>query len=267
MAGRSSFTSTILMPNISLLSALLALAAAFAAGLVGGFAQLKRIILAGDVMSHIALPGLGLAFLYGVNPLIGGAATLFIGVVLIWHLEKKTGLTTDTTIGVIFAASVALGALLTPEGDLIDALFGGFKNPSPAEFAIGLLVTFAVIAFIVAFRHRLILAFFSPELAAATRVNVSRVNFFFLLAFGATIMLGLQFLGALLVGSLIIIPAAIARQMTHRLELFMAISAGSAVAATAAGLLISSHSTLPLGPTIVAAASALFGLSLLKKIR
>lgn len=255
------------MEQISFLSITLALTAAFAAGFVGGFAQLKRIVLAGDVMSHIALPGLGLAFLYGINPLVGGAATLLLGVVLIWHIEEKTGLATDTTIGVMFAASVAIGALLTPEADLIDALFGGLKNPTSLEFTVGMILSALVVLGILVLKDRLILTFFSPELAEATGISVSRTNLFFLIIFAAALMVGLSFLGALLAGSLIIIPAAIARQMTHRLELFMAISAGSAVLATAVGLFLSSHYALPLGPTIVATASALFGLSLFKKIR
>lgn len=54
----------------------LALLFAIAAGLVGSFALMKRMLLASDVISHVALPGLGLAFLFGFNPLIGGAASL-----------------------------------------------------------------------------------------------------------------------------------------------------------------------------------------------
>ena len=250
---------------LDIFSIILALVAALCAGLVGGFAQLKRIVLAGDVMSHIALPGLGLALLYHVNPLLGGATTMLIGVVLIWHLEKKTGLTTETTIGVIFAAAVAIGALVTPEGDLIDALFGATRAPVPFEFGVGMGVALAIVLLIVKLRSKLIITFFSQELAAATGITTDRVNLLFLLAFGATIMLGLQFLGALLMGSLIIIPAAIARQMTHRLNWFMAFSAVTSMLATALGLMIAPRYGFPLGPTIVTIAAILFGISLLKK--
>ena len=250
---------------LDIFSIILALSAALCAGLVGGFAQLKRIVLAGDVMSHIALPGLGLALLYHLNPLLGGATTMLVGVVLIWHLEKQTGLTTETTIGVIFAAAVALGALVTPEGDLIDALFGSTRVPTILEFGIGMFVALIIVLFILAYRSKLIITFFSPELASATGIKIERVNLFFLLAFGATIMLGLQFLGALLMGALIIIPAAIARQMTHRLNWFMAISAGASMLATALGLFIAPRYGFPLGPTIVTVAAAMFVISLLKK--
>src|SRR5579863_8406516 len=107
---------------------LLAIFFALAAGLVGCFALMKRMVLASDVISHLALPGLGVAFLLKVNPLIGGAATLFLGTLLVWRLQKRTGLATDAAIGVIFAAALAIGALVTPREDLVEALFGNFQQ-------------------------------------------------------------------------------------------------------------------------------------------
>jgi ABC-type Mn2+/Zn2+ transport system permease subunit len=58
---------------------LLTILFAAAAGLVGSFALMKRMLLAGDVISHLALPGLGLAFMLHFHPLIGGACSLFLG--------------------------------------------------------------------------------------------------------------------------------------------------------------------------------------------
>src|SRR5581483_2318545 len=117
---------------------ILAIVSAAAAGLVGAFALMKRTILAGDVMSHIAIPGLGLAVLWQINPIAGGGLTLFAGILLIWHLQKKTELSAEAAIGVIFASSVALGALLIHSDEsLIDALFGGFGALTTPEFVLG----------------------------------------------------------------------------------------------------------------------------------
>src|SRR5438270_13262589 len=91
---------------------ILATTSAAAAGLVGAFALMKRTVLAGDVMSHIAIPGLGLAVIWRLNPLVGGGLTLLFGILIIWSLQKKTDLSAEATIGVMFATSVALGALL-----------------------------------------------------------------------------------------------------------------------------------------------------------
>jgi zinc transport system permease protein len=120
-------------------SIILAFLFAVAAGLVGSFALMKRMILAADVISHVALPGLGLAFLWHFNPLLGGGATLFIGTLLIWELQKNDSFSTEVSIGVVFAGSVAIGAALTPKEDLVDAFFGKFEPISGLTFAIGVL--------------------------------------------------------------------------------------------------------------------------------
>jgi ABC-type Mn2+/Zn2+ transport system permease subunit len=243
----------------------LALFAAAAAGLVGAFALMRRTVLAGDVMSHIALPGLGLALLYKINPIFGGAATLLIGILAIWKLEERTALTSEAAIGVIFAASVALGAILTPAQDLEDALFGGFGSLRAYEFVAGLAVSVLILLALWLLRHRLIIALFSQELAAATGIDVSRLNLVFLLVFGLAIILGLRFLGALLVGSLIIIPASTARQLTHTLGAFLIASTLISLLSTGLGFVVSDLYGFGLGPTIAIVASVLFGLSLLKK--
>ena len=156
---------------------------ALAAGLVGSFALMKRMSLAGDVVSHIALPGLGVAMLLKVNPLVGAAIALLLGTVLIWQLQNRATMTTDVAIGVIFTAALAIGTVLTPSEDLIEALFGGFEGLTLIWFVIGLLAVTAIVLFVLAFRYQLILSLFSPELAAATGVNVSRLNLYFLLVF------------------------------------------------------------------------------------
>lgn len=248
---------------------------ALAAGLVGSFALMKRMSLAGDVVSHIALPGLGLALLFKINPLIGAGVALLLGTILIWHLQKRATMTTDVAIGVIFTAALAIGTLLTPSEDLIEALFGGFQTLTLVWFVIGLGAVAVVVAFILMFRHKLIMSLFSPELAAATGVNVSRLNLYFLMVFSLTVLLGLRFLGALLVGALIIVPAAIGRQLTHTLNAFLFTSSLASMLSVALGFTLSHFYpyltighvklNLSLGPAIIGVATILFLLSLLRK--
>jgi ABC-type Mn2+/Zn2+ transport system permease subunit len=249
-----------------LISLILAGISAAAAGLVGAFALMKRTILAGDVMSHIAIPGLGLAIIWGINPIIGGGLTLFAGILLIWQLQKKTELSTEATIGVIFAGSVALGALLIhSKEDLVDALFGGFGNLSMTEFGLGVAISIGIVVALWLLRNRLIISLFSPDLAKSAGINVNTANLYFLLLFGLAILSSLRFLGALLVGSLIIIPASAARQLTHSLGAFLVTSTLLSVASMLIGFWIANSYNLELGPTVVVTATAIFVLSLLKK--
>lgn len=245
---------------------ILAVLAAAAAGLVGAFALMKRTILAGDVMSHIAIPGLGLAIVWNLNPFVGGGLTLFAGILIIWQLQKKTELSAEAAIGVIFASSVAIGALLiNSTEELVDALFGGFANVSPVGFELGVAASLIIIASLWFLRNKLIITLFSPELATSAGINVSRMNLYFLLLFGLAILANLRFLGALLVGSLIIIPASAARQLTHSLAPFLTMSAVISIASMLIGFFLSNQYGTSLGPTVVTVSAAFFVLSLLKK--
>jgi ABC-type Mn2+/Zn2+ transport system permease subunit len=245
----------------------LALLFAVAAGLVGSFALMKRMLLASDVISHVALPGLGLAFLFGFNPLIGGGATLLLGTLLIWQLQKKTGLATDAMIGVVFAASVAIGAVLTPKEDLVEALFGRFQDLSLVAFLIGVAAVLVVILVIFRFKDELILGLFAPELATATGVKLERLNLYFLLVFSLSVLVGLRFLGALLAGALIILPATTGRRLTDDLSRFLLVSCLASVVAVGSGFAVTRYllPQLSPGPVIVIISAILFALSLLKR--
>lgn len=244
---------------------LLALCFALAAGLIGCFALMKRMLLASDVISHLALPGLGLAYLFKANPLYGGAATLFLGTLLVWQLQKNTGLATDASIGVVFAASLAIGAAVTPKGDLIDALFGGLVSVNWIGFALGAAASAAVVVAVFLMKDRLTLATFSPELAASTGIRVDKLDLLYLLVFSLTVLIGLRFMGALLASSLIILPAAAARQFADRLSLFFATSAAISVGSILAGFFFNTYvahlSTV--APVTVMFAALVFAASLL----
>ena len=243
---------------------MVALLFAGAAGVVGSFGLMKRMLLAGDVISHVALPGLGLAFLLHFNPLLGGGATLFLGTLLIWHLQKKTGFATENVIGVVFAASLGIGAAITPNEDLIEALFGKNQALSLVTFLVGAMAALFILIGVWKLKDQLILSIFSPELATASGINIGRVSLYFLLLFSLTILVGLRFMGSLLAGSLIILPAAIARRITNRMSHFLIISSAASVLSVASGFLMSQFAfpKFGLGPSTVMVAALLFTMSL-----
>ncbi len=235
---------------------------ATAAGLVGCFALMKKMTLASDAMSHIALPGLGIAIAFGVSPLLGGAVAVTVGALIIWELERQTKISTETMIGVVFSFALAAGSLLSTDEELIDALFGGGSILSPAQTGIGILAALLVIAFLLAARHRLVVSLVSPDIARTIGIHVPRLNLAFLLAFAVTIILGLHYLGVLLMGSLIIIPAATARRLARTFPQMLAASTIVAVFSTLAGVYLSAATGYESGPLIVVAATIFFLVSL-----
>lgn len=249
-------------------SVVLAILFAVAAGLVGSFGLMKRMLLAGDVISHLALPGFGLAILLKINPLIGAAATLFLGTFLIWKLQCKTGLATENMIAVVFAAALGIGAAITPSDELVEALFGRNHATSLLGFILGALAVAFIITAIWRLRDRLVLTVFSPEVAAAAGIDVQRVDLCFLLLFSLTILVGLRYMGALLAGSLIILPAAIGRRVTDKMSHFLIASSAASALSVGAGLLLDAgFPKFGPGPSIVMVAALLFIVSLSRNVK
>jgi ABC-type Mn2+/Zn2+ transport system permease subunit len=250
-------------PPGSALALALALVMAVAAGLVGCFAVMRRMTLASDAISHVALPGIGIALALHFHPILGGLAALLLGTVLVWAVEHKTGIPTETVIGVVFSAALAVGSLLTSGEELIEALFGAPREVSPVETLLGLIGAALVIGFILRARNRLVIALVSPDLARTLGIDTARMDLLFLLAFSLTVALGLRYLGVLLMGSLIIIPAATAKHLARGLTAMLLIAVSAAVLATLIGLLGAPLVHLEPGPLIIAVAAGLFFGSLL----
>jgi ABC-type Mn2+/Zn2+ transport system permease subunit len=241
----------------------LPLAAAVAAGLVGSFAVMRRMTLAADAMSHIALPGIGIALLVHANPLLGGLAALALGAVLIWVLQSRTRIPTEAIVGVVFSTALAVGSMLTSGEELLEALFGAQQAPSPVETLLGLGAAVAIVGYVLYARHRLLLALVSTDLARTAGVDVVRLDLVYLLAFALTVALGLRYLGVLLMGSLIIIPAATARHVARRVDVMLWVAVTLAVTATLVGAVAGSLLHLRAGPLTVTVAALFFAVGVL----
>ena len=182
----------------------LSVSMAVAAGLVGCFTAMRRMALAADPMSHVALPGIGLALILGSSA-VGALIMLLLAAVLIWAIGRRTHMATEAVIGVTFSVALAVGSVMTSGEELIDALLGGPGTLSGWEAALGIVAPLAVIGFVLRARSALVISLVSPEIALTSGVDVARMDLCFLLAFALTIGLGLRYLGVLLMGSLITI--------------------------------------------------------------
>lgn len=246
-------------------SLVLSVAMAVAAGLVGCFVVMRRMALAGDALSHVALPGIGIALALHVHPVFGAAAMLFLGALLVWALEERTRLATETTVGVVFSVALAVGSLMASGDDLIDALFGGAGTLSHTEAAFGVVAALVVIGFVLTQRNRLVIMLVSPDVARTSGIDIRRLNLLFLQSFALTIALGLRYLGVLLMGALIIIPAATAKRVARDLNGMLRTAVVVAVAATVAGSFLARWCRQETGPLIVSVAAACFVASLLRR--
>ena len=163
------------------LSLIVGLFTGAAAGYLGSFMVLKRMALVGDALTHVALPGIGIAFILKVNPFIGAFAFLFVAAIIIWRLEERTKLAVETLVGIMFTASLAIGILITPNTELFEALFGDISKTKPLDAILAIVL--AVVSFIIIRKisKSLVLGTISSEFAKASGIPISTINLTFLL--------------------------------------------------------------------------------------
>jgi ABC-type Mn2+/Zn2+ transport system permease subunit len=221
--------------------------------------------LAADPLSHVALPGIGIALALHIHPVFGAVVMLAFGALLVWALQDRSRATTESAIGVLFSAALAIGSIMTTGEDLIEALFGGAGALSWPEKVFGLSIASAIVLFILISKSSLVIMMVSPDVARTAGINVRRLDLLYLEAFALTIGLGLRYLGVLLMGALIIIPAVTAKRLSHGLNSMLGFSVALSVLSTALGSAIAAHRHREAGPIIVLVATGLFVLSLLAR--
>lgn len=251
--------------NINLLQIITGGFVGVAAGYLGSFMILRRMALVGDALSHVALPGIALAFLFNLNPFFGAFATLFIGVIGIWLIENKTRLSTESLVGLFFTVSLAIGILITPREDLLEALFGDISKIGLADTILAVTISLAVISIMSSLSKKFILSTISDDLAKSTGVNVAKVNFIFLLLVAAIVALGIKAVGTLLMGALVIIPAITAKNIASSFDSYTAASSVFGLISLLAGIGLANYYNVAPGPMVVLTSAALFGISLLLK--
>lgn len=235
------------------------------AGYVGSFMVLRRMSLVGDALSHVALPGIALSLLLNINPFFGAFTALLLAIIGIWFLEKRTELPSETLVGIFFTLSLAIGLLLTPEPELLEALFGDITKITIFDLIItGVLITL-IIFVIRKISDGLMLGIISKELALALKIPVHKINFIFLLLVVFVVALGLKVAGTLLMGSLVIIPAAAAKNIALNLSHYSRWSLFFGAISAIVDILLAQYFNIEPGPTIVLTAGAVFSVTLLLK--
>jgi ABC-type Mn2+/Zn2+ transport system permease subunit len=234
-------------------------------GYLGSLMVLKKMALVGDALSHVALPGLALGLLFGFDPFLGAFAFLFASALLIWYVGRITKLSFETVVGAIFTLALALGIIIIPQAELLEALFGDITRVTMLDTVIAIAISLISIFLTKTIYKKLVIGMISEDLAISKGVNVARTNLLYLLLVSLVVAVGIKIVGTLLVGFLVIVPAAAAKNLSSDLLKYSILSAAFGAASLCAGILMSSLLSLPPGPMVVFAGIAVFAVSILMR--
>jgi len=221
----------------------------------------------GDAVSHVALPGLALGILLNFNPFFGAFAFLFTSAVAIWHLQRVTKLSFETLVGATFTLALAIGIIIIPEPELLEALFGDITNVTWIDTTVAIVISIVAVFLTRAIYKKLVLSMISEDLAISKGVKVAEINLMYLCLVSLVVAIGIKIVGTLLVGFLVIVPAAAARNLSSDLFRYSIFSSTFGAISASSGILLSSYLNLPPGPMVVFSGIAVFLATVLAKWR
>jgi ABC-type Mn2+/Zn2+ transport system permease subunit len=207
-------------------------------------------------ISHSAFGGVALGFLLGVDPLWTGIGFAVLVALAIEWAQSRGHLEEDAAIGILFAASMAAGVVFlhlsrTYNVDVFGFLFGNILAIGERQVIQILAVALAVLAVLAAFFKELVFLSFDEEMAWVSGVPVKALRYVFLIVMALVIIISIYLVGIILVSALLVIPGAVARNLTRHIKGMVAVSMGAAASAAVGGLLVSSVLDWPSGATIV----------------
>ena len=230
------------------------------AGYLGSIMVSRHMALVGDALSHVALPGLALGILFNFNPFAGAFAILALTAIATWYLQRSSSLSLEAIIGVLFVLALAIGILITPEVDLLEALFGDVSKITVIDTIVVAPVSVIAILVTRAIYNKLALSMISRELAISSGINVERIDLIYLLLVSAVVAIGIKEVGTLLVGAVVIVPAAAARNISSTLHRYSLTSSLFGLISALSGVIMSSYLNLPAGPLVVIVGAVIFAL-------
>jgi len=243
---------------------------ALIAGPLGCFIVWRRMAYFGDTLAHSALLGIALGFLINLNLMVSTLIVCVIIALLLVILKSQKGLANDTLLGILAHSTLSLGlvalAFLQNEGlriDLYGYLFGDLLAVTRSDlywiYGGGSLILLGLIRV----WQSLLSITLHEELAQVEAVPVVWIHLLFMLMVALVIAIAMKIVGILLITSLLIIPAATARNFARTPEQMAFLASFIGSLAVIVGLYMSWHWDIPTGPSVVLAASCLFILSLI----
>ena len=265
MASISQFLSALGQYNFLQAALITSILVGVMSGVIGSFIILRGLSLMGDAISHAVLPGVAVAYMLGINLLLGASIFGILAAMLIGYVASHSKLKNDTAIGIVFSAFYALGfvliSLAESSSNLHHILFGNVLAVSDRDLITTTCVLIAVILFIVIFYKELLITSFDETFARTYGLRTQMVHYALMLMLTLVTVSSLQTVGIILVVAMLITPAATAFLWTNKLHWMRVDSAIFGALASLIGLFLSYTLNWSSGPAIVLVAAFIFGVS------
>ncbi|MEJ7642160.1 MAG: metal ABC transporter permease [Candidatus Nitrosocosmicus sp.] len=248
------------------------IAISLSCSLLGLFLVLKRFSLFGDAISHVAFGGIALGLFLKSNPIWVSFIVSVLGGLAMVKLNSSKRVYSDSSVAVLLSFGLAIGLVFIGLSggfsiDITSYLFGSILLVSYEETLIIVFLSIVIISFVIAFYKRLVYLVFNEEQAKISGLNVTLLNYLFIILATVSIVISIRLIGILMVSSLLIIPNVAALLLGYGFKKTLLLSACFSVLSVVIGTILSYEiNVAPSGMIVLVSTGIFFSLSASKSV-
>ena len=242
---------------------------ALVTGPLGCFVVWRRLSFFGDTLAHSALLGVILSVSFDINISLSVFVVSSLVALLLLKLQDTTNLASDSLLGLLSHSSLAIGLVVLGflsfiRFDIMGVLFGDILSVNVNDLLIIWIGGATILVVLWRIWKPLFAATVNYELAEAEGMQPDRINVIFTILLAALIAISIKMVGLLLITGMLIIPTAMARNLSNNPKQMVIFSIIGGLLSVFIGLYTSFEINTASGPTIITVALILFILSLTK---
>lgn len=228
------------------------------ASLLGTILVLKKYSLIGHGLADVGFASVSLAVAVGISPMYVATPVVILASFIIMYVSQSKKINGDVAIGIFSTGALAFGVIVTALSkglnmDVYSYMFGSILSMSKADTALSVFLSIIVLGMFIIFYNRLFLITSDEIFAKSIGINITFYHFLISFLTALTVVVGMRMMGTLLISSLIIFPAFIAKKIARSFKSLVISSAAISVICFIFGILLSFICNIPTGASIVAA--------------
>lgn len=236
----------------------------------GIFLLLRRYAFFADTLAHVGFLAIALSIFFGINSLALLIVLSIIVSVSVEQLRSRGKIPAEGSLSFFLYAGVALSVVFITfsgkTGSVMSILFGSLSTVTSEDLYLILLGTVVCFAFLSRYNKKMFNLCIDEELAHSSGINVKSLKLLFAVTVGLCVSISIKSMGALLIGSLMLIPPLSAMQIAKSLKATILLSVIYSLLSSYCGIFLSYYSGIPLGAAISVVLIGIFIISFLIKI-
>lgn len=241
-----------------------------AAGIIGSYVVLNRIVFISGGIAHAAYGGIGMGYYLGIDPVIGAIIFSLVAALGMGEVQRRTRERADTIIGAMWSIGMSVGIIFVDlargyKADLLSFLFGSILAVPSGDLWLMLILDLIIVALVVLFYKELLAISFDETFATVENVPVHALYLMLVALIALSVVMMMRVVGLIMVIALLTMPAAIAGAWVRNMKNMMILACVLAVVFNVVGLWLSFTLNLTSGATIIMVTGVAYLISMVLK--